>query len=409
MKRGRIKYVLLSGMLLAALSCQTTNAASQNFQAWVENFKPRAIARGIPEALYLQVMRSIAPDLSVIKADKEQPEATEEIWQYLNRRVSDWRVRAGRAKFNETVALLDRIEKTYGVDPAIVAAVWGMESSYGDLVDNPKYMKPVLVSLATLAWNEPRRRKYWEQELLNALIIVARGYARPGDMIGSWAGAMGHTQWMPEVWLHIGLDFNNDGKISPFGPPDDALAGVAHYMRARGKYQPGVPWGYEVKALPQFNFKLADNRTMRSLSDWQARGLHRADGKPFDGHSIQARAFFPAGENGPGFVLTQNFRAVMTYNPSFKYALAVCLLADRLKGGAGLLTPWPGAEAALSLEEMIELQQRLTALGFNTEGTDGRVGLTTIKAIQDYQKSRGMIANGAAGPRVLQALRGEKS
>jgi membrane-bound lytic murein transglycosylase B len=403
------KTFLISLLFFAFLSAPAF-AAPQSFQNWVEHFKPRALARGIPENLYVQVMRPLSPDMSVIKADREQPEIKEETWAYLNRRVSDWRVRAGRERYNQNIALFERIEKAYGVDPVLIAAVWGMESGYGDLNDNPKYMKPVLASLATLAWAEPRRRKYWEQELLNALTIVARGWAKPDEMLGSWAGAMGHTQWMPEVWLHVGLDFNGDGKVSPFGPPDDALAGVAHYLAARSNYQQGMPWGYEVKATPQFNFRLADNRTSRLLSEWEARGLTRADGKPFDHKNIPARVVFPAGANGPGFALTQNFFAVMSYNPSFKYALAVCLLSDRLKGGQGLVTPWPGAERQLSLEEMIELQQRLTALGFDTEGADGRVGLTTMKAVQAYQKKRGLNpADGTPSERVLAALRGEKS
>jgi lytic murein transglycosylase len=396
---------------LAVFTALTANAsaASESFQNWVQHFKARALSRGIPEALYMEVMRGIVPDPSVLAAEKEQPEFTEELWAYLNRRVSDWRVRTGRAKFNENIALFDRIEKTYGIDPTILAAVWGMESSYGELVDNPKYMKPVLTSLATLAFAEPRRRAYWEQELLNALVILARGWARPNDMIGSWAGAMGHTQWMPEVWLNMGVDFNGDGKISPFGPPDDALAGLAHYLQARGKYQPGLPWGFEVKAEPKFNFTLADNRKARSLSEWESLGLKRADAKPFENKNIFVRVTFPAGKKGPGFALTQNFYAVMSYNPSFKYALAVCLLSDRLKGSNGLVTPWPGAERQLSLEEIIELQQRLTALGFDTEGADGRVGSTTIKAIKAYQKSRGLAPiDGQPGERVLQALRGDK-
>jgi lytic murein transglycosylase len=394
---------------LSAALAVSALAAPQSFQAWAEHFKTRAIARGIPEPLYTQIMRGIVPDPSVLAADKNQPEFTEEIWAYLNRRVSDWRVRAGRLKFNENIALFNRIEKTYGVDPTIIAAIWGMESSYGDLIDNPKYMKPVLTSLATLAYAEPRRRKYWEQELLNALVIVARGWAQPNEMVGAWAGAMGHTQWMPEVWLNMGVDFNGDGKISPFGPPDDALAGVAHYLQARGKYQPGLPWGFEVKVDAKFNFALADNRKARSLSEWESRGLKRADGKPFENKNIFTRVTFPAGAHGPGFTLTQNFYAVMSYNPSFKYALAVCLLSDRLKGSNGLITPWPRGERQLSLEEMIELQQRLTALGFDTEGVDGRVGSTTMKAIQTYQKSRALArVDGQPSERVLRALREEK-
>src|SRR5262249_1344787 len=156
------------------------------------------------------------------------------------RRVSDWRIQAGQERAKQYAPLLERIEKKFGVDRHIMLGLWGIESAFGDVVTNPKHMRPVIPALTPLAWGEPRRRSYWEQELLNALVIIQRGWATPKEMIGSWAGAMGHTQWMPEVWLHMGVDFNSDGRISPFGPPDDALAGTARYLVERGKYERGV-------------------------------------------------------------------------------------------------------------------------------------------------------------------------
>ena len=160
------------------------------------------------------------------------------MWQYINRRCSDWRVTTGKVRAKEYADLLARIEKDYGVDRYIILGLWGMESSFGDVVANRKYMRPIIPALAALAWGAPRRRPYWEAELLNALTIVDRGWAQPSDMIGSWAGAMGHTQWMPEVWLHMGVDYDHDGRTSPFGKPDDSFAGTRDILVERGKLSP---------------------------------------------------------------------------------------------------------------------------------------------------------------------------
>ena len=244
------RAMLSSALAALALGALGDNAFAQSahmpFPQWVAAFRSRARAKGISDATYNRVMGQIKPDISVYALDKDQPEFHEEIWQYLNRRVSDWRITAGKERAQETMPLLRRVEHTYGVDPYVMLGLWGMETAYGDLVTNPKHMRPVIPALAALAWGEPRRRTYWEQELLNAMVIVERGWADPKDMIGSWAGAMGHTQWMPEVWLNMGVDFDGDGRISPFGKPDDSLAGTARYLAERGKYRRGEGWGYEV-------------------------------------------------------------------------------------------------------------------------------------------------------------------
>ena len=196
-----------------------------------------------------------------------------------------------------------------------------MESSFGDVIVNPKYMRPVIPALAALAWGEPRRRAYWEAELLNALVIVDRGWAQAPDMIGSWAGAMGHTQWMPEVWLNMGVDYDRDGRVTPFGKPDDSLAGTARYLVERGKYRRGEAWGCEVK-LPAGHARLADNRTMRTYAKWQELGVTRADGAAFARPNDQVKLWLPVA-GGPAFLVGQNFRAVYSYNPSTSYTLAL--------------------------------------------------------------------------------------
>src|SRR6185312_15275783 len=236
------------GFLAGALALAATPALARSagFDHWVSAFRPRALARGIRAETYDRVMAAVTPDTSVYEAVRAQPEFTEQMWQYINRRCSDWRVITGKERAREYAQVLARVEAEYGVDRHILLGLWGMESSFGDVITNPKYMRPIIPALAALAYGEPRRRRYWEAELLNALTIVERGWAQPKEMIGSWAGAMGHTQWMPEVWLHMGVDFDRDGRVNPFGKPDDAFAGTAHYLVSRGRYRRGEAWGCEV-------------------------------------------------------------------------------------------------------------------------------------------------------------------
>jgi lytic murein transglycosylase len=374
------------------------------FTRWVENFKPRALKRGISEQTYDRVMGAVTPDTTVYAENNAQPEFTELMWQYINRRCSGWRVMTGKERAKEYASLLSRIEKDYGVDRYILLGLWGMESSYGDVIINKKYMRPIIPALAALAWGEPRRRAYWEAELLNALTIVDRGWAQPSDMIGSWAGAMGHTQWMPEVWLNMGVDYDHDGRASPFGKPDDSLAGTAHYLVERGKYRRGEAWGCEV-TMPAGRPKLADNRTMRTYAKWQDLGVRRADGAAFQRPSDHVKLWLPV-TGGPAFLVGQNFRAVYSYNPSSSYTLALCHLGDLIRGGPPFHQQFPGGERAPTLDEVKEIQRRLNEQGFKTDGIDGRTGSDTIKAILAYQKKVGMDpADGYAGLKLLARLR----
>ena len=213
--------------------------AEIGFEQWVAVFRSKATARGISEETYTGVMRGVQPDMTGVNAIRNQPEFNQQLWQYLNRAASDWRIESGIVKAKEYASLLSRIERDFGVEPSFMLGVWGIESTFGDPLVEKNHMRPVIPSLATLAWAEPRRRSYWESELINALTIIQRGWSTPEEMVGSWAGAMGHTQWMPEVWLHMGIDYNGDGKISPYAPPDDALATTARYFVERGNYRRG--------------------------------------------------------------------------------------------------------------------------------------------------------------------------
>jgi len=345
-------------------------------------------------------MTGLSPDATGLEAIHHQAEFSVQLWQYLNRVTTDWKIAAGEDKAKECAPLLARIEQDYGVEPALMLGVWGIESAFGDPVVAKNHMRPVIPSLATLAWAEPRRRKYWEQELINALTIVQRGWGTSDEMVGSWAGAMGHTQWMPEVWLHMGIDYNHDGKISPFGPPDDALGTTARFFVERGNYRRGENWGYEAHMPAKFG-----GHGSRTYAAWQALGVARADGQPYPQPDATARPWIPT-PGGPAFLLGPNFFAAKSYNPSMSYALGLCYLGDRCVGGAALVQKFPGSEPGPTLAEIQEIQTRLTALSFDTGGADGRIGLATTLAVQNYQRKAGLHpVDGYAGVGLLARLR----
>ncbi len=398
--RRRLLAGGLAALAGAPFSARAQSAA-QPFDQWVAGLRARAAARGISDATYSRVMGALKPDLTVFAQQKSQPEFNEQLWQYINRRVSDWRLITGRQRAKEHAALFDRIEHDFGVERGIMLGLWGIESAYGDPVVQQNHMRPVFPALAALAWGEPRRRDYWERELINALRIVQLGWARPEEMRGSWAGAMGHTQWMPEVWLNVGFDYDGDGRISPFGRPDDALGSSARYLVQRGKYRRNEHWGYEVVLPPSLK-----GATHGSYAQWSSLGVRRADGRPFPQPAATAKLWVPV-PGGPAFLLGPNFDAVKTYNPSMNYTLAIVHLGDRILGAGPFVQRFPGSEErAPTLAEVQEIQTRLTALGFDTGGTDGRVGLETMKSIRDYQRKIGMTpADGYAGLKLLARLR----
>jgi hypothetical protein len=389
----------LAASLIAAVPDAVLAASPQGFDQWRDNFRTRALAKGISDATYTRVMGRIEPDMSVFDKIGKQPEFNEQLWQYINRRVSDWRLAAGKVALQKYEGLFTQIEKDFGVERGTLLALWGVETAYGDPLVQQNHMRPVFPSLAALAWNEPRRRAYWETELINALRIVDKGWSTPEEMRGSWAGAMGHTQWMPEVWLNVGLDYDRDGRVSPFGKPDDALGSSARYLVDRGDYQRGEHWGYEVSVGKS---KKAGNH---SYADWTAAGVTRADGKPFPRPNDKAKLWVPV-PGGPSFLLGPNFYAVRSYNPSMNYALAIVHLGDRIQGGGPFVKPFPGSERALTLTELQELQTLLTKAGFDTGGTDGRVGNDTMQAVKNFQTRAGLSpADGYAGLQVLARLR----
>lgn len=374
-------------------------SVSKGFEAWLAGFRPRALAQGIGEATFEAAFRGVAPNPFVVEKDRNQAEFTRTIWDYLDRAVSEDRITFGQAALRRHTALFDRIEAAYGVDRAVVAAIWGLESSYG--VNRGDI--GTVEALATLA-HDPRRAAFFETQLIAALKILQAGDVTPERMLGSWAGAMGHTQFMPTSFQTYAVDFTGDGKRDIWADdPADALASTAAYL-ARHGWQHGAIWGLEV-TLPQgFDYSLSSDRLTKSVADWAALGVAPAAGGALPDHG-PAVLRLPAGHRGAAFLTFANFRAIEAYNPADAYVIAVGHLADRLKGGGPIKAEWPREDRALTADERVELQRRLTDAGYDTGGVDGRIGPRTLAAVQAFQKARGLPQDGYPNPALLARLR----
>ncbi len=376
----------------------TTSAAG--FPAWLAAFRARAEAAGITAATLDATLPVISYLPDVVEKDRNQAEFTRTIWDYLDRAVSDDRLRLGRAALAENRAVLDRISASYGVAPAVIVAIWGLETNYG----TNRGAVPTLSALASLAY-DGRRAAFFEAQLIAALQIVQTNDIAAEKMVGSWAGAMGHTQFMPTSFQTLAVDFTGDGRRDIWGDdPTDALASTAAYLARNGWVQ-GQPWGMEVRLPPDFDYALSGEQVTKPVADWQALGLRRAGGGDLTGQG-PASLILPAGEKGPAFLRLGNFTAIESYNPADAYVIAVGHLADRIAGGGPILAPWPRGDRALTAEERRDLQRRLTAAGFDTGGVDGKVGPKTLAAVRAFQTSRGLTPDGYADRALLALLGG---
>jgi len=364
---------------------------------WQANFRTRALAQGIPEQVFADALAGAALLPDVIAKDRSQGEFTRTIWDYLDRAVSDDRIASGRAALAQHGALLADIEARFGVDRHIILAIWGLESAYGAVRGDV----PTVSALATLAY-EGRRGAFFESELIALLQILAEGKARPDQLVGSWAGAMGHTQFMPTSYRALGVDYHGGDSPNIWDDdPTDALASAAAYLANAG-WKAGLPWGVEVILPANFDYDIAGNRTQRPASAWAAMGVARADGG--DLPDAWAAIILPAGAGGPSFLITDNFAAIETYNRADSYVIAVGHLADRLRGLGPIVQPWPRGLRALTLAERIDMQQKLLDRGLYAGDADGKIGPLTVAAIKALQRSTGQIADGYASTKVLDLL-----
>src|SRR5271165_5265516 len=382
------------------MTASAIREAASNFDNCVASMWPDAARRNISQESFERFTTGLSPDLRIMDLLDAQPEFTKSIWDYLDILVNDDRLAKGREILAKYKAQFDATEKAYGVDRYIIAAIWGIESNYSTQVGD----RSVLQSTATLACIG-RRQLYFRDEFLSALEILHRGDLRPEQMKGSWAGAFGPTQFMPTAFKRYAVDADGDGRKDVVDDPADLIASTANNLKKDG-WQAGQTWGYEVKIPQDFNYMLADRAKTMTLAQWEHLGIVRPNGQPFPNGSEKAYLLAPAGAEGPGFLMLQNFRVIMKYNPAEAYALAIGHFADRLRGGVPFVQPWPRQERELSRAERLELQQLLAQRGFYRGTPDGQFGGETRQALRNFQASIGAPADGFASADMLERLRG---
>ena len=381
------------------MTAQAIRDAANNFDACVAGLWPDAARRGISQDSFQRFTAGLTPDLRIMDLMDSQPEFTKAIWDYLDILVNDTRLAKGREVLAKYRTIFDAAEKAYGVDRFIVAAIWGIESNYSTQMGD----RNVLRSTATLAC-VGRRQAYFRDEFLVALEILHRGDLRPDQMRGSWAGAFGPTQFMPTAFKRFAVDGDGDGRRDVVDNPTDLIFSTANNLKKDG-WQSGQSWGYEVVLPKDFNFLLADKAKAMAVPQWENLGLRRAGGQPFPRIAEKDYLLAPAGADGPGFLMLQNFRVIMKYNPAEAYAMAIGHFADRLRGGPPFVQPWPRQERVLSRAERLELQRLLVQRGFYQGTPDGQFGGQTREALRNFQTSIGAAADGFASSAVLDQLR----
>jgi membrane-bound lytic murein transglycosylase B len=396
--RGLCAAVLLIAATLALVSSPPARA-DDDFSRWLQQFRADAAAQGISQATLDRALNGLSPDPDILKAADNQAEFVKPVWEYLDSAVSQARISKGKAQLSRYAEQFAAIEAKYGVDRHYVAAIWGMETSYGSFMGG----KSVIRSLATLAY-KGERTDFGRTQLLAALRIIENGDIDVANMQGSWAGAMGHTQFIPTTYLEYAVDFTGDGTRDIWRAISDALASTANFLKEKG-WNTGETWGYEVVLPDGFDYALADGRTRRDLAAWAKLGVKRPGGRPFPRPSDPARLIVPAGAKGPAFLMINNFDVIKRYNNATAYAIAVGHLADRLMGFGPIQQSWPRNEQPLARSERKELQQLLADMGFLSGKIDGIIGPNTRAAVRKFQRARNMTPDGFATKRLLETMR----
>ena len=381
------------------MTTEAIRAAAAEFGDCLAGLWPLAARRGVTRETFEHFTQGLTPDLRLMDLLDAQPEFTKSTWDYLDALVSDERIARGREVLAQNAPTFAAVERTYGVDRHIIAAIWGVESNYSTMGGD----RPVIRSTATLAC-VGRRRDFFREEFLSALEILQRGDVKPERLVGSWAGGFGPTQFMPSSFKRYAVDFDGDGRRDVVDSIPDVIASTANNLKTDG-WVSGEGWGYEVVLPPNFDFLLADRSRQMTLQQWQALGIARAGSQVFPRPTDRAYLLVPAGARGPAFLMLQNFRVIMKYNPAEAYALAIGHLADRLRGGGPLLQAWPREERLLTVAERYELQQLLGQRGFDVGEPDGRIGPRTRIAIRNFQVATGQIPDGFPSSHVLDRLR----
>ncbi|ESX48905.1 lytic murein transglycosylase [Mesorhizobium sp. C416B] len=374
--------------------------ADAGFRQWVAGFRATAVGGGVSGGVYDRAFRGInEPDPVVLEKARTQPEFTAPAWDYFDNRVHDQSVAVGQQMARKWKPWLERIEARFGVDRYILLAIWSMESNYGEILKRDDIMRNVIRSLATLAYGDPKRSKFARTQLVAALKILQTGDIDESHLMGSWAGAMGQTQFIPTSYQHYAVDMDGNGKRDIWNSIPDALATSANLLKKNG-WQGGKTWGYEV-TIPAGKLPAGS----KTLAQWQALGVTRANGKPFKNATDKATLKVPDGRGGPAFLMIKNFSVIKAYNNADKYALAVGLLADEIAGSNGLVQDWKRPFTKLSFEERQELQKRLSQHGLYDGKFDGKIGDGTKTAIMTYQATVGLTQDGYPSMEVLKWLR----
>lgn len=390
----------LSGAALTLLAGTAPTAqAADPFAACLSQLRGPALKAGVSGATFDTHTAGLAPDMAVIDLLDAQPEFKTPIWDYMAGLVDDERVADGQAGMARWQSELDRAASRYGVDPATIAAVWGVESNFGRTLGG----RPLLTSLSTLSCFG-RRQAYFRGEFFATLKIIQDEHIAPDRLVGSWAGAFGQTQFMPSTYLRLAVDFDGDGRRDLVDSVPDALASTANFLKRAG-WNPALAWGYEVKLPAGIDTAGAGRKNKRPMSSWARQGVSRVDGQALPADDVPAGLLLPAGRNGPAFLVTRNFDALYSYNAAESYALAIAHLSDRLRGGGPLVQAWPTDDPGLSRAERRELQRLLIAKGYDVGEPDGMIGARTRQALQAAQRELGLPADGRAGQKALKALK----
>jgi len=383
----------IAAALLLAVLAIPAQAAAVSFTDFLKAFEAKAVAAGVSAAVYERATAGLTPDPKIPALVTSQPEFATPIWDYLDQRITASRITRGQAAMVANKSAFDRIGRTYGVDPAILGAIWGMETDYGSVLSSKTLIRPIIRSLATLAYEARGRVELDEAEFIAALKLVQQGPLDAVTLVGSWAGAIGHLQVNPTTILKYGTDGDADGKIDLVHSLPDALATSAVFLKSLG-YKPGIDWGYEVVLPKGFDYLLATRETLRPLKFFADLGVRRANGKSFGDQGVPVFLYVPAGQSGPKFLMTGNYLVLKGYNFSDSYAMSVGHLADRLKGAGEFATPWPRATKFPNLSQREAIQRALNKLGLLSGSSDGRLGPITQQAYAKFQASRGEVADG---------------
>ncbi|WP_407482574.1 lytic murein transglycosylase [Acinetobacter baumannii] len=384
-----------------------TYTPNNNFQSCLANLRSQTIAAGVSGSTYDRYTQNLTPDYSVIDKLNYQPEFSTPIWDYLSGLVDEERVALGKQKLAQHRDVLNRASQVYGVPAETIVAVWGVESNFGDI--SGKY--PLLQALGTLSC-EGRRQSYFRTEFFATMRILQRGDLTEDQLKGSWAGAFGHTQFMPSTYERLAVDFDGDGRRDLVSSTADALASTANFLNKAG-WQTGMPWGFEVQIPAGMSIDGEGRRSKKPLSSWSARGVTRIDGSPLIqgplSGSTPAGLMAPAGPSGPVFLVFKNFDAIYSYNAAESYGLAIAHLSDRLRGAGPFVSSWPTDDPGTSRAERREIQQFLINRGYDIGAVDGLIGDKTRVAIRQEQTRLGLNPTGRAGQQILRAFRQEQA